>query len=252
MTRALVILSVVLWATAAGAADPFAAAGIDPRPGGRIPFDLTFRDQSGAPMTLRQAAGGKPILLVPVQHHCPNICGVTLAGLVQAIGVQDYRPGPDFSLIAFGIDPREGPAEALRSAEAIKVGHALTGDAAEIAAVTEALGYRYAWDDDLGQYIHIAATAVLTGDGRLSRWLYGLAPDPTDIRLALTEAGEGKIGSWTDQLLLFCYHYDPAAGRYGPVIWSILRYACLALVGLGLLLILRALARERRRRGRPA
>ena len=99
----------------------------------------------------------------------------------------------------------------------------MTGDASAVAAVTDALGYRYAWDERIGQYAHVAAIAVLTPDGRLARWLYGLAPQPGDLALALTDAGQGRIGGLAEQLLLLCYRYDPASGRYTGAIWSALR-----------------------------
>jgi protein SCO1/2 len=254
MRLLLALLLVVLGAPGAFALDPFTKAGIDRLPDAAVPLDGAFRDETGRTLTLRAAGEGRPILLVPVMHRCPNICGLTLAGIGEAVQLQKFVSGRDFTLIAFGLDPREGPAEAAlsiaglrRNFPALQAGvHGLTGDARSIAAVLKPLGYRYAWDDDLSQYAHIAAVAVLTPDGRLSRWLYGITPDPTDVRLALTEAGEGRVGSWTDQLLLLCYHYDPQHGRYGSVIWLLLRGAggATALLGLGWIGL--ALWRERR------
>jgi protein SCO1/2 len=246
----------VLFATPALALDPFAATGIDRPDGATLPLDGTLRDHPGDPVTLAGLADGRPILLVPVLHECPNICGVTLSGLAQAMLPQPSRPGRDFTLVAFGIDPAETPADARTARDRLAAGfpqldptalHARTGTAAEIAAVTDALGYRYAWDPEIGQYAHVAAAAVLTHDGRLTAWLYGIAPDPTDLKLALTEAGEGRIGTWTDQLLLLCYHYDPVTGRYGSLVTGLLRAAGAATAGGGALLIGIALFRERRR-----
>jgi protein SCO1/2 len=245
------------------ALDAFKAAGIDRKPDAHVPLDLAFKDEAGNDTTLRRLSGGRPLLLTPVQHHCPNICGVTLAGLLQAVGAQSLRPGADFALVAFGIDPKEGPREAadmLGRLQAQFPGfprgaiHGLTGRAADVAAVTDALGYRYAWDPELGQYDHVAATAVLTADGRVARWLYGVTPEPEDVKLALTEAGQGKVGRWTDQLLLLCYHYDPVTGRYSSVIWLALRiFAAVTLAGLAIV-IGRAIHRERHAaagKGRP-
>lgn len=242
--------------------DPFTAATIEPKPGAQVPLDLSFRDEQDRSVSLRELGGGKPVVLAPVLHECPNICGVTLGGLADAVAGQTYRAGPDFRIIAFGIDPRETPAEARKalaaldertSADAIAGGvHAVTGSPMDIAAVTDALGYRYGWDESIRQYAHVAAAAVLTPDGRLARWLYGLAPEPRDLRLALTEAGEGRVGGFGDRLLLLCYHYDPVTGRYSPLIWSLLR---LGGIGTALLLlgsILVALRRERRASGRDA
>jgi protein SCO1/2 len=230
----------------AWALDPFKAAGIDRKPDAQVPFDLPFKDEHGAETTLRRLAGGKPVLLVPVQHHCPNLCGLTLAGLLQAVKAQPLRPGADFTILAFGIDPKETPPDAADSLGRLLQGsptfprdaiHGLTGGSADIAAVTDALGYRYAWDPQLAQFDHVAAIAVLASDGRLARWLYGVAPEPRDLQLALTEARQGETGSWTDQLILLCYHYDPATGRYSNVIWTSLRIlAVVTLAGLAVLI----------------
>lgn len=254
MRLLLALLLIVLGASSALAFDPFAKAGIDRRPNAAVPLDKAFRDETGRTLTLRAAGEGRPILFVPVVHRCPNICGLTLAGIGEAVQLQKFVSGRDFTLVAFGIDPREGPAEASQSIDglrqnfpALQAGvHGLTGDAASIAAVLKPLGYRYDWDADLNQYAHIAAVAVLTPDGRLSRWLYGITPDPTDVRLALTEAGQGRVGTWTDQLLLLCYHYDPKTGRYGALIWTLLRIGGAATALLGLAWIGFAVRRERR------
>jgi protein SCO1/2 len=239
--------------------NPFQSTGIDRKPDVVVPLDIPFTDETGRRITLRALGADRPILLIPVLHKCPNICGVTLSGVTDAIAAQRYRPGSDFSLIAFGIDPKETPAVAASSLVELRrrfpkmagAVHALTGDEPSIHAVTDALGYRYAWDSSIKQYAHLAATAVLTPDGHLSRWLYGLAPAGNDLNLALTEAGQGRIGTWTDQLLLLCYHYDPVTGRYSPLIWLALRLTGGATVALILALIGTALWRDRRRRREP-
>lgn len=252
----LLLSSLICAAPAAAAFNPFETAGIDRKSDAQVPLAIAFVDQHGAPATLAGIAHDRPILLVPLLHKCPNICGVTLSGLMEAIRVQDYKPGRDFEIIAFSIDPKEVPQDARdsladlqRRYPALSASvHALTGSRKNIAAVTDALGYRYGWDDAIGQYAHIAATAVLTADGRLSRWLYGLQPAPEDLALALTEAGHGRIGTWGDQLLLLCYHYDPVTGRYSPIIWTALRLAGVATAGIMLGGLGLALLRERRGR----
>lgn len=255
MRHLLLLFLLLIAPVRALAFDPFAATGIERRPNAVVPLDIAFTDESGRRVTLRALGGGKPVVLVPVLHKCPNICGVTLSGIMDAIMAQHYRPGDDFALVAFGIDPAEKPADAASSLAGLRrrfpktagAIHALTGDGRSIRAVTDALGYRYGWDPDIRQYAHLAATAILAPDGRLSRWLYGLAPAANDLGLALTEAGRGQIGSWTDQLLLLCYHYDPVTGRYSPMIWLALRLAGAATVALILALIGMALWRDRRR-----
>jgi len=259
--RAVLLALLLLCWSATGSAwglDPLKSAGIDRKPNVRIPFDLAFKDESGAGTTLRRLAAGKPLLLVPVQHHCPNLCGLTLAGLLQATKGQDLQPGADFTIVAFGIDPKETPPDAQDSLGRLLQAfpsfprtaiHGLTGESADIAAVTGALGYRYTWDAQLAQFDHVAAIAVLTPDGGLARWLYGVAPEPRDLHLALIEAGRGETGSWADQLILLCYHYDPATGRYSNTIWIALRaLAALTLAGIAVL-IGHAVYREHRLTG---
>jgi protein SCO1/2 len=263
MKRLLAVLllsltvSAFLEPPATRAFDPFRLAGIDQRPDALLPLSTRFIDEHGKEVSLGKLSGGRPMLMVPLLHRCPNICGVTLSGLMEAIRAQSYMVGKDFAVAAMSIDPTETPDDAQQSlAElrkrypdlALKV-HALTGSSEAVAAVTQALGYRYAWDPEIGQYAHIAATAVVTPSGHLSRWLYGLSPMPDDLELSLTEAGQGRIGSWKEQLLLLCYHYDPTTGKYSPIIWDALRVGggltAGSLIGwLGL-----SLVRERRRTG---
>lgn len=260
MRRFLLLLCLPLLAVLAPvcamAFNPFEAARIDQKPDAGLPLDNEFVTEDGARQSLKSLAAGRPMLLVPVLHRCPNICGVTLSGLIEAVNAQSFKPGRDFAMVAMSIDPKETTADAVASLEELRRRfpalarniHAVTGSARAIAAMTDALGYRYAWDQDIGQYAHIAATAVVTPEGHLSRWLYGLSPSPEDLKLALTEAGKGRIGTWTDQILLLCYHYDPTTGQYSPIIWDALRIGgaatAVSLAGfLGL-----AIVRERKQR----
>jgi len=226
--------------------DPFGKASIVERPGTRVPIDAPLTDSSGRPTNLRALAQNRPMLLVPVLHNCPNLCGVTLAGITDAVSAQTLRPGQDFALVALSIDPREHPGDAaadlarLRerpSARDMAGISALVGPGSSIAAITRAIGYRYAWDDRIGQYAHVAAVAVLTPQGRLAGWLYGLNPRPAAVRQALIDARRGVAGSWTDRLLLLCFHYDPETGRYTPAIEKLIRVAAFVTVaGLALLI----------------
>jgi protein SCO1/2 len=255
---ASLLLALVALASAARAAepfDPFRLAGIDPPQDARAPMDAGFRDQAGRPTTLRSLGKGRAILLAPVQHRCPNLCQTTLDGLARALLQARLRPGRDVEVVALGIDPREGPAEAavtaarLRAALRTTVGvHALVGG--DAAATVGPLGYRFAWDPRIGQYAHVAAVAALAPDGRLASWIYGVQP-PAAVVAAAVGAARGGPPAFGDRLLLLCYHFDPAAGRYGLLVESLLRFggaltAAAIAAGVGL-----ALWRERRR-GRAA
>lgn len=255
MTRLLAFILLLLAAPlSAQQFDPFHEARIDDRAGAQIPMNGTFLDRDGNRVTLKQLAAGRPMLLVPVLHECPNFCSVTLAGVTKAI---DALPAPganNFTTVAFGIDPKEGPAQAKDDLArlAAQTGrkpppntYALTGQAAAIHRVTDALGYHYAWDKRIGQYAHAAAFAVITPSGKLSRWFYGLSPDPGELAQALQTAQQDQVGNWAQQLLLICFHYDPNTGQYTPVITKILRLAGIAtVVGIGLVIFF---AQRRRR-----
>ena len=256
IARLLGVLAIVALATGAvDPNDPFRAATIVERPGAQVPLDLAFATAAGQSATLRRIAAGKPLLITPVQHECPNICGVTLAGIAGAIdGQAKYRPGRDFVIVALGIDPREGPAQARDDLKRLAAQRpngawqpiALTGSEPAIHAVTDALGYRYAWSDQLRQYAHLSATAVLSPDGKLSSWLYGLSPTPAQLEAALAQAKTGQSGGVMQQVLLLCFHYDPQTGRYSLAIAEALRIAGVATVLLIALAIF-LLSRRRRR-----
>ena len=257
MTIARLCLLFAVWFLASAAVDPnnlLGSATIDERPGAAIPVDLPFVTSEGRQTTLRAIAGGRPMLLVPVLHECPNICGVTLAGLGDAIaGQKRFEARKDFVVVVFGIDPREGPRAArddlsrlaAQRTDAIFRPVALTGDSQAIHAVTDALGYRYAWDDRIGQYAHVSATAVLTGEGRLSGWLYGMAPPSAALVSAIDNARAGRAGGVMEQLLLLCYHFDPQTGTWSFAIERVVRIAGIATV-LAILALVAGLAFRRR------
>lgn len=238
----------LVWVLIGAAApfDPFGSATIEERPGAVIPTSLPLVTADGRAVTLGQLAAGKPLLLIPVLHQCPNFCGVTSTGFARSIAGQRYRAGHDFTVALFGIDPREGRAAAMTdlarlqkggALEALGPPAALTGSAATIRATTYALGYRYAFDPRIGQYAHVAAAAVLTRDGRLSSWLYGIDPPPADLQRAIGAALLDRSGGLFDRIILLCYHYDPSTGTYTPAIERLLQlFALLTVVGLGALL----------------
>lgn len=250
-----VLFVLLLAGSALARFDPFKEATIVDRPGAQIPLGGDLLDEDGRQTTLAKLSGGKPLLLAPVLHNCPNICGVTLSGLLDAVSKQALRPGRDFTLVAFGIDPKETVADAQHAQSELKkrfpdlVGtgtHSTVADPAVVKNVTTALGYHFAFDPKVGQYAHVAAVAVVSPKGKLTRWLYGVSPDPLDVKLALTEAGQGKTGTWGDQLLLLCYHYDPATGQYTSRVMTALRFGGSAFVVIGLALVGRAFLRKRK------
>lgn len=234
--------------------DPFGTATIEERPGAAIPMGLPFTGEDGKATTLRAIGGDKPLLLIPVLHDCPNFCGVTAAGIARSIAAQHYVAGRDFRVVLFGIDPREGREDAAANLRRLGAGGflgalgdpaALTGGAGAIRATADALGYRYAFDPRIGQYAHVAAAAVLTGEGRLSGWLYGIDPAPASLERAIGAARDHRRAGLADRIILLCYHYDPATGTYTLAIERVLQLlAFLTVAGLAILLM-RGIRRQR-------
>jgi protein SCO1/2 len=191
-----------------------------------------------------------------VYYECPMLCTQILSSITSTLGVLSLDTGRDFELVMVSFDPRETPAVAREkkamylerySRPAAESGwHFLTGDQASIDRVTSAAGFRYAWDEDTQQFAHPSGIVVATPDGRLSRYLFGIDFGPRDLRLALVEASEGKIGTLVDSVLLYCYHYDPMIGKYGFVIMRALRIAGAATVLLVGGFVFVMLRRERR------
>jgi protein SCO1/2 len=176
------------------------------------------------------------------------LCTVTLNGLASALDVVSFEPGRDFEIVTVSFEPKETPelARAKKAAYlrrykrpgAAAAWHFLTGDADQIRRLTEAVGFRYAWDETTKQYAHASGVMVLTPDGRLARYLYGVEYAPKDLRFSIFEASQGKILSPVDRLLLYCYHYDPELGRYGATVMGTLRVAAvLTLAGIGALIV---------------
>ena len=231
--------------------------GIDQRLDNQIPLDLKFRDESGREVRLAEYfAKGRPVALTLVYYECPMLCNQVLNGAVGAFQGLSFTAGEEFEAVTVSFDPREGPELAAREKEtylrrykregAERGWHFLTGDKASIDALSEAVGFRYVWDEQSQQFAHASALMVATPQGRLSHYLYGIDYAPKDLRLALVEASEGRIGSPVDALLLFCYHYDPAAGRFAPVMGVLRAAGVLTVAGLvGLLLYLRRLSKRR-------
>ncbi len=230
--------------------------GIDQRLNEMLPLSLPFRDEVGREVKLGDAFGKRPVVLALVYYNCPMLCTQVLNGLVASLNVMSLEAGRDFDVVAVSFDPRETPAMAAAKKDAYlgryrhpgsDTGwHFLTGDAASIQALTKAVGFRYRYDGDLDLFAHASAIMVATPEGRLARYFYGIEYAPRDLRLGLVEASAGKIGTPVDQVLLYCFHYDPASGKYGPVIVNIVRLAGLAtLAGIALAMIVMSRRRSR-------
>ena len=224
--------------------DALREVGFDQKLGQTLPLDVPLRDENGREVRLRDYFGRKPVALDLVYFDCPMLCTVSLNGLASALEVVSFRPGREFELLTISFDAREGPSLAAHKKKAYlarlkrpgaEAGwHFLTGDKSSVDAIAKAVGFRYAWDEETKQFAHPAGLVVLTPEGRISRYLYGIEYAPKDLQLALVESGEGKISSPVDQLLLYCYQYDPVKGRYGPTIMTVLRLASvLTILGLG-------------------
>ena len=243
----------LLLVTAAAAEDRIPPAltgvGIDQKLNGQVPLDLTFRDETGRTVRLGDYFGRRPVILSLVYYECPMMCTLVLNGLVHTMREIPFTAGDQFDVVTVSFNPRDTPALAaakkrtyLKSygrAGAGKGWHFLTGDQASIQALTGAAGFRYAYDPVTQQYAHATTIMVLTPEGRLSRYFFGIEYPARDVRLSLVEASGNKIGSPVDQLLLFCYHYDPVAGKYGFAIMNAMRAAGVATaLALGLLVFI--------------
>jgi protein SCO1/2 len=219
---------------------PLREIGFDQRLDQPLPLDTVLVDESGARVPLSRYFGARPVVLAFVYYECPMLCTQVLSSITSTLGVLSLDTGKDFELVLVSFDPRETPAQAAakkaqylarydrKDAEA--GWHFLTGDEASIKRLTSAAGFRYVWDEQTKQFAHPTGIIVVTPDGRPARYLFGLEYGPRDVRLALVESADGKIGSVADELLLFCYHYDPMTGRYGLYIMRALRVAGVATV----------------------
>lgn len=224
------------------------AVAVEERLGDTVPLDLPFIDAQGQPIRLGDYfTKGRPVVLALVYYRCPMLCSLLLQGLAHGLRDLGWTPGKDYEAITVSVDPAEPPAlAAAKQADYLQTLDApnaapgwpfLTGPASSITALTQALGFHYAYDPSTKTFAHGAIVFVLTPDGRISRYLYGIEFSAKTLRLALLEAGEGKLGLSIERILLTCYHYDPASRRYGFYIAGFLRLGgALVLLLLSLLL----------------
>ncbi|HVZ17711.1 MAG TPA: SCO family protein [Terriglobales bacterium] len=208
--------------------DVLKKVGIEQRLNQQIPLDLKFRDESGREVKLADYFGKRPVVLSMVYYECPMLCGEVLNGEASVFSALKFDIGKEYEVVTVSFDPTETPdlARAKKRNFVERYGrpggdagwHFLTGDQASIDALTKAVGFNYAWDRDTKQFAHAAAIMVVTPDGRLAQYFYGVDYSPKDLRFGLVQASQNKIGNVVDQVLLYCYHYDPRTGKYGPVI----------------------------------
>jgi protein SCO1/2 len=230
----------------------------DQRLNAQVPLDLPFRDENGVTVKLGDYFNhDKPVVLSLVYFECPMLCTLVLNGLAGAMKGMSLEPGKDYDLVTVSFNPKETPALATAKKktyvqryghpEVASAWHFLTGDPDSIKQLTEAVGFHYVYDPATGQYAHATGIMITTPDGHLAKYLYGIDYAPRDIRLALVDASRGRIGNPVDQVLLYCYHYDPKTGKYGLVVMNVIRLGgVVTVVLLGSLVGVMA-ARERRK-----
>jgi len=223
---------------------PLTQVGIDQKLNSEVPLDLQFRDESGKQVRLGDFFGKKPVVLSLVYYECPMLCTLVLNGMLTSFKVLAFDVGKEFEVVTVSFNPREKPELAAAKKQSYlrrygrpdgdKGWHFLTGDEDQIAKLADSVGFRYTYDPKTEQYAHASAIMVLTPQGHVARYYYGIEYAPRDLRLGLIEASANKIGSPVDQVLLYCFHYDPLTGKYGLVIRNVLRLSgIVTLVVLG-------------------
>jgi protein SCO1/2 len=248
--------------TSATLPSPLREIGFDQNLGNFVPLDTKFRDESGRTIALGDYFGKRPVVMVFAYYDCPMLCTMVINGLASALDVLSLVPGKDFEIVTVSFDPRDTAATATakktgyigryKQPGAAAAWHFLTGDQPSIDRLTRAAGFRYVWDKETKQFAHPTGVIVLTSEGRLARYLFGIDYGPRDLRYAIVEASNGNVGSAVDALLLYCFHYDPMAGRYGVAIIRVIRLAAgatvLGLVTMIVIMVRREKHRTRRRR----
>lgn len=226
-----------------------AGVGIDQKLNQQVPLNLQFRDEFGRTLPLSTYFHGKPVLLALVYYSCPMLCTQILNGMIGSLKAVSLDPSKDFEVVSVSFDPKDtfelaASKKQMYLRRFARTGsangfHFLTGDEASIKPLMDAIGFHYKYDPETDQFAHASGIMILTPEGRLSRYFYGVEYAPRDIRLGLVEASQNKIGNLADQALLFCYHYDPTTGKYGAVAVNLLRGAGAGffLLGTGWLLM---------------
>ena len=230
-----------------GLPDALQRVGIDQKLGEQLPLDAKFKDETGKEIALGDVfKSGRPVVLALVYYECPMLCNQVLNGLSGSMKGISLNPGKDYDVLAISFDARENDKDGLAANKRTSYierfdrkgtesgWHFLTGKQESIDAITQAVGFKYEWDEKSKQFAHASAVMVITPDGKISHYFYGIDYAPKDLKLGLVEAADKKIGSVADQLLLYCYHYDPATGKYGFQVLSAMRIGgILTLLGMG-------------------
>jgi protein SCO1/2 len=229
--------------------------GIDQKIGQQLPLDLTFKDDTGRDVKLGDFFGKRPVVMALAYFECPMLCTQVLNGMTGSLKTLSFEAGKDFDVVVVSINPREGPQLASEKKHtyvehygrpATAAGwHFLTGTDPAIQQLAAALGFRYAYDENIQQYAHAAAIYVVTPAGIVARYFLGLEYAPRDLRFALVEASHNRLGTVADKLLLLCYHYDPATGKYGSAIIRAVRIGGLATLASLLAFVFVSLRRDR-------
>jgi protein SCO1 len=236
--------------------NPFANIGLDQLLNQQLPLTLSFRDETGKMVQLGDYFGEKPVILSFAYYDCPMLCTLVINGLIRTLRTLSFSAGTEFNIVTVSFNPKDTPPMAAikrqtslqsYSRKGAENGwHFLTGDEKTIQQLTQAVGFRYAYDENTQQYQHPTGIMILTPDGKLSRYFYGIEYAPRDVRLGLIEASAGKIGSPVDQVLLLCFHYDPTTGKYGLIITRALQLGGLAtMLALGAFMLISS-RRDRR------
>ena len=232
--------------------------GIDQKLNGDVPLDAVFKDEQGREVRLGQFFKGKPVVIAPVYYTCPMLCNQVMNGMLGSFRQISFNLGEQFEVVTVSFDPKDTPEIAAKKKETYvkaynRAGgeagwHFLTGDETNIKRLTDAVGFRYMWDEQTKQYAHASGIMIATPEGKLARYFYGIEYAPKDMRLALVEASANKIGTPVDALLLYCYHYDPSTGKYGVVIMNVIRIAGIVTLILmaALFFLLRKIAKRKR------
>lgn len=250
------VSAVVLTAQPYGRPPALRNVGIEQKLNHQVPLDLTFADETGRPVRLGEYFHGRPVVLSLVYYKCPMLCNLVMNGELRSFRQLELSLGKDYEALTVSFDPGETPALAAEKKAtyvdkynrpgAAGAWHFLTGKQDQISALADSVGFHYAWDDRTNQWAHASGIVILTPQGRVARYQYGIEYSKNDLRLSLVEASANKIGSLTDQVLLFCYHYDPLAGKYTFAVVNSLRVGGSAVVlALGLFLFVN-LRRDRR------